>query len=143
MCSAAPSPHLTVRTFPSAHSLPAYSSPHCSPLLPLSSFHHLMRSPTKSFLFHFVVMLASNKSLNTAPHSRWHGNDLETPLPESLRSTVDDLEAHNGTEFCVTYVADEEFDNLYSGFSAEFSSAIKPERGSVRLGARKGWTVGR
>ena len=84
-----------------------------------------------------------NKLLTTDTLSRWHGNDLTTPLPESLRPVVDDLEAHNGTEFCVTYVPDEEFDNLYSGFSAEFSSAIKPERGSVRLGARKGWTVGR
>lgn len=64
-------------------------------------------------------------------------------MPEALRETVTALEKHNDTEFCVSYVPDDEYDNLYSGFSAEFSSAIKPERGSVRLGGRKGWTVGR
>ncbi len=84
------------------------------------------------------------RSLTIFPlNGRWHGNDLVTPLPEALRDTVAALEEHNHTEFCVRFVPDEGFDNLYSGFSAEFSSAIKPERGSVRLGGRKGWTVGR
>lgn len=61
------------------------------------------------------------------------GDTVVPPLPDTLRDTVADLEKHNGTEFCVLYVPDAEFDNLFSGFSAEFSSAIKPDRGSVRL----------
>jgi hypothetical protein len=68
---------------------------------------------------------------------------MVTPLPESLRPIIPTLEQHNNTEFCVAYVPDKEFDNLYSAFSSDFSSAIRPERGSVRAGGKKGWTVGR
>jgi hypothetical protein len=56
----------------------------------------------------------------------WHGCTLFTPK-------------HNNTEFCVTYVPDEEFDNLYSAFNADFSSAIKPERGSIQAGVLPPW----
>lgn len=69
----------------------------------------------------------------------WHGCNLFTPLPESLRETVGELEKHNGTEFCVTYVPDAEYDNLYSAFNADFSSSIKPERGSIQAGAEPLW----
>jgi hypothetical protein len=69
----------------------------------------------------------------------WHGCTLNNPVPESLRETVGHLEKHNDTEFCVTYVPDEKFDNLYSAFNADFSSAIKPERGSIQAGAEPLW----
>ena len=69
----------------------------------------------------------------------WHGCTLNTPVPESLRETVGQLEKHNDTEFCVTYVPDEKFDNLYSAFNADFSSAIKRERGSIQAGAEPLW----
>lgn len=72
----------------------------------------------------------------------WHGCTLYTPVPESLRKTVGELEAHNGTEFCVRYVPDAEFDNLYSPFDVDFSSGIRPERGSVQAGAEAIWKKG-
>jgi hypothetical protein len=37
----------------------------------------------------------------------WHGCTLCTPVPESLRETVGQLEKYNNTEFCVTYIPDE------------------------------------
>lgn len=69
----------------------------------------------------------------------WHGCTLFTPVPESLRETVGRLEQHNGTEFCVRYVPDDKFDNLYSAFNADFSSGIKPERGSMQAGVMPDW----
>lgn len=72
----------------------------------------------------------------------WHGCTLTNPLPESLRGIVSELENHNDTEFCVHYVPDDEYDNLYSAFNADFSSAIKPERGSVQAGEAPLWKKG-
>ena len=70
----------------------------------------------------------------------WHGNDLRTVLPESLRDVVEGLEAHNNTEICGTFVPDDEYDNLYSEFQIDFSSAIKPERGSKKYNAERSIT---
>lgn len=72
----------------------------------------------------------------------WHGCTLVTPVPESLRDTIANLEKYNDTEFCVTYVPDEKFDNLYSAFNADFSSGIKPERGSIQAGVMPMWKKG-
>lgn len=72
----------------------------------------------------------------------WHGCTLRNPVPEGLREVIEGLEGVNETEFCVEYVPDGEFDNLYSAFNADFSSAIRPERGSVQAGEVPLWKKG-
>ena len=74
--------------------------------------------------------------------ARWHGCTLRTPVPERVRSTIDGLERHNDTEFCVDYVPDDKFDDLYIQFNADFSSGLKPEAGSVQAGVVPGWKRG-
>ena len=74
--------------------------------------------------------------------ARWHGASITTPLPESLKETAKELEKHNGTELCISWIPDGEYDNLYSKFNANFASAIKPERGSIHAGVLPPWMKG-
>lgn len=69
----------------------------------------------------------------------WHGADLETVLPESLKETISELEKHNDTEICIKYIPDDQYDNLYSKFNVDFSSTIRPERGSLKAGIIPDW----
>ena len=75
--------------------------------------------------------------------ARWHGADILTTLPESLKDIVADLEKTNDTEFCIKWVPDEEYDNLYEKFQVDFSSALKPEKGSAHAGVLPPYMVGK
>jgi hypothetical protein len=71
----------------------------------------------------------------------WHGCTLCTPVPESLRETVGQLEKYDNTEFCVTYIPDEKLITS-TPHSMLTSRAIKPERGSIQAGAVPLWNKG-
>ena len=74
--------------------------------------------------------------------ARWHGAVIKTALPESLKDVVKDLEHHNDTELCINWVPDADYDNLYEKFNADFSSAIRPEKGSIQAGVLPPWKKG-
>lgn len=59
-------------------------------------------------------------------YAAWYKNGVETPLPESLKPTVADLEAYANIKIATKWVPDEGYDYLGIKFSNNFSSTLTP-----------------
>lgn len=59
-------------------------------------------------------------------YASWYKNGAVTPMAESLRPTVEKLEAYSDTKFKVDYVPDEGYNYLAIKFSNNFSSTLTP-----------------
>jgi hypothetical protein len=60
-------------------------------------------------------------------YAAWFKNGVVTPMPESLRPTVDMLEKYGQIKLAVDWVPDEGYNYLDIKFSNNFSSTIYPE----------------
>jgi hypothetical protein len=60
------------------------------------------------------------------PPRRWYKNGVVTPVPESLRPTIEALEEHSQIKIATQWVPDEGYNYLSIKFSNNFSSTLTP-----------------